>query len=81
MSIWATVPVAKGQHRAFTELEILNRDHNWRQGQLRRLYLALDILKDEDNKAAAKLAVEAESIEARKEYEAAREKFKGPRNP
>ena len=53
-------------------LELLNRDHNWRMGQLRRLYVALDILRDARNREVAKLTIDAEMQEETKTFQEAR---------
>lgn len=58
-----------------TKLEALNRDHNWRQGSLRRLMANVCMITDYDDCIAARVLVQKEIDRTRDKFEAAKQEL------
>lgn len=58
-----------------TKLEALNRDHNWRQGNLRRLMANVFAITDYDDCNAARALVQKEIDRTRDKFEAAKKEI------
>jgi len=58
-----------------TPLEVLNRNHNWRQGSLRRLYVNCSIITDVHDMNTARAMVQAEIDRTRAQFEAAKQEI------
>lgn len=63
-----------------TPLEALARDHNWRQGSLRRLWANLEILRDPLDKITALQLVQNEIDRTKLEYEQAKQEILNDNN-
>jgi hypothetical protein len=56
-------------------LELLNRNHNWRMGQLRRVLFAIDILRHADHKVIARNAIISEIEAEQQAFDAAKQEL------
>lgn len=60
-----------------TPLELLNRNHNWRMGQLRRLEVAVSILRHCDHQHIARNAILSEIQAEQQSFDAAKKDLIG----